>query len=117
MLAARAAGDVLVVGLESDQRVREIKGPSRPIHPQTQRQQNLEEWKIADAVFVLPEDFGDPTVREAFLAALRPDILAVSSHTPHLENKARLIARFGGELKVVYEHNPAVSSTRLLGQE
>jgi D-beta-D-heptose 7-phosphate kinase / D-beta-D-heptose 1-phosphate adenosyltransferase len=113
---AKALGDVLVVSLESDVRVRQIKGEGRPINPQGLRKQNLEKLGIADVVFILPEDFAKPQQHRQIIAELRPDFMAVSSHTSHLDKKRLIVEEFGGQLLVVHEHNPAVSTTQLLAQ-
>lgn len=111
---AKALGGELWVGLESDTRVKQIKGPDRPINNQDVRQQNLEALGIADHVFILPEQFSQPADHERLIAELKPDVLAVSSHTDHLDKKQALLAKFGGQVVIVHQHNPAVSTTQLL---
>lgn len=111
---AKALGGRLVVGIESDTRVTKIKGPDRPINSQAVRRQNLLDLHIADEVFILPEQFDSPDDHRALLQKIKPDILAVSSHSPHLDKKSRLMQEIGGRVEVVHEHNPAVSSTILI---
>jgi len=111
---AKAAGDVLVVGLEPDVRVTQTKGPSRPINSEIKRCLMLEKQQLADVVFILSDAFETPVERRAFIQTLRPDILAVSANSPHLENKQKLLAEVGGTVKVVHNHNPAISTTILL---
>ncbi len=113
---ARALGGTLVVGVESDVRVRALKGEGRPVNSQTVRVANLEALQIADRVFVLPEAFSKPEHHRALLAEIRPTILAVSSHSPHIEKKQQLMEEFGGTVVVVHEHNPAISTSILLEQ-
>jgi cytidyltransferase-like protein len=115
--AAKAVGDILVVGLETDRRVREIKGVGRPVNSQLARKANLESWGIANAVFILPDDFHLNYRREELIGLLRPKILAASSHTAHLEEKARVMGQVGGEVRIVYQHNPDVSSTKLINKQ
>lgn len=112
---AKVAGDFLVVGLESDVRVTAMKGVGRPINSQTVRQRNLASLQLADIVFVLPEQFGKPADHEALIAYLKPAVLAVSSHTKHLEAKSAILQKHGGQVIVVLEHDPSVSTTQLLG--
>jgi D-beta-D-heptose 7-phosphate kinase/D-beta-D-heptose 1-phosphate adenosyltransferase len=69
--AARALGDVLVVGLNSDASVRRLKGPSRPLNPEDDRAEVLASLASVDHVVVFPED--DPV---ALVRALRPHVLA-----------------------------------------
>ncbi|MDQ5950976.1 MAG: hypothetical protein QG639_253 [Patescibacteria group bacterium] len=104
----------LYVGLESDIRVKRIKGDGRPVNSQQVRKKNLEELGIAQEVFVLPETFDSPEERLRFLNELKPTVLAVSSHSPHLENKARLMQEIGGRVEIVHQFNPEVSTTKIL---
>lgn len=68
--AARQLGDALVVGLNSDRGVRELKGPGRPILPEHERAEILAALECVDAVVI----FDEPTPRE-IIAALLPDVL------------------------------------------
>ncbi len=113
---AKALGGRLLVGLESDVRVKKIKGPNRPINNQDLRQQRIVELGLADEVFILPEQFDSPDDHRALLQKLKPDILAVSSHTAHIDKKSRLMQEIGGKLEIVHRHNPAVSSTNLISK-
>ena len=67
--AARAFGDVLVVGVNGDDSVRANKGPDRPIFPCTERVELLAALEIVDAILV----FDDKTP-ERVLAAVKPDV-------------------------------------------
>lgn len=113
---AKKAGDFLIVGLESDVRVKQLKGPDRPHHTEADRLRNLEAWQIADAVFVLPEQFTDQQDYLNLVRVINPHILAVSVNTPHIDKKQRLMAMVDGEVKVVHEHNPAISTTQILSK-
>lgn len=114
---AKAAGDILVVALESDVRVRQIKGDGRPIHAQAVRKAKLEELGFIDLVFVLPENFSQPSQHEQLIAEVRPAIFAVSSHTAHLDKKRAIVEKYGGKLVVVHQQNPNVSTTLLLAKQ
>ncbi len=67
---ARAQGDFLVVGLNSDEGVRNLKGPSRPINHIEARAAVLGAMQAVDYVVV----FDEPTP-EALIQAIRPDVL------------------------------------------
>src|SRR5262245_13813803 len=54
--AARAEGDALIVGVNSDRSVREIKGPTRPINPEHERAEVLAALACVDAVVIFDED-------------------------------------------------------------
>ena len=68
--AARAQGDVLVVGLNSDRSVRALKGQGRPLVPEDERAETLEALEAVDRVVVYDED----TPRE-IITAILPDVL------------------------------------------
>lgn len=67
---ARALGDVLMVGLNSDRSVRANKGPSRPVTPAAERAEILRALAVVDAVVI----FDDETPQR-LIASLRPDVL------------------------------------------
>ena len=67
---ARTLGDVLVVGLNSDCSLRELKGPGRPLVPEQERAEVLAALEAVAAVTI----FDEPTPRE-LVAALVPDVL------------------------------------------
>jgi len=68
--AARAEGDLLVVALNSDRSVREIKGEGRPVVPEAERAETLLALEAVDRVVV----YDEPTPRDV-VRALLPDVL------------------------------------------
>jgi D-beta-D-heptose 7-phosphate kinase/D-beta-D-heptose 1-phosphate adenosyltransferase len=68
--AARAEGDVLVVGLNSDRSVRELKGAGRPAIPEAERAESLLALESVDRVVV----YDEPTPADV-IQALVPDVL------------------------------------------
>ncbi|AMV25174.1 Bifunctional protein HldE [Gemmata sp. SH-PL17] len=67
--AARALGDALVVGVNSDASVRRLKGPGRPVVPEAERAELVAALGCVDAVVVFGED-----TPEACLERLRPAV-------------------------------------------
>ena len=67
---ARALGDALVVAINSDRTVRELKGPDRPVFDQSERAEILAALRAVDYVVV----FDDVSPR-ALIAELLPDVL------------------------------------------
>lgn len=67
---ARNLGNALVVGMNSDRSVREMKGAGRPIVPERERAEVLAALECVDAVLI----FDEPTPQE-IVAALLPDVL------------------------------------------
>jgi rfaE bifunctional protein nucleotidyltransferase chain/domain len=67
---ARAFGDALIVGLNSDRSVRANKGPSRPVTPEAERAEILEALACVDGVVVFEQE-----TPHDLIAALQPDVL------------------------------------------
>ncbi len=67
---ARSQGDVLVVGVNSDHSVRELKGKNRPIYPAPERTRILAALEAVSYVTVF-----DDTRAEAIIRAVKPDVL------------------------------------------
>lgn len=70
LLAARRAGDALVVGVNSDASVQRLKGPGRPVRNQAERAYVVAALAMVDAVVVFEQDTPLELIRE-----LDPDVL------------------------------------------
>lgn len=109
--AARNLGDALLVGLNCDASVRELKGPGRPLNSEDDRAIVLAALQSVDAVCVFRE-------RDAlrFLSAVRPDIYAKGGdytlETINQEERC-LIEQMGGKV-VVMGGVPGQSTSALL---
>ncbi|MEI6246363.1 MAG: D-glycero-beta-D-manno-heptose 1-phosphate adenylyltransferase [Acidobacteriota bacterium] len=68
--AARAEGDALIVGVNSDRSVRAIKGPTRPITPENERAEILAALECVTAAVVFDEDTPAEIIRR-----IQPDVL------------------------------------------
>jgi D-beta-D-heptose 7-phosphate kinase/D-beta-D-heptose 1-phosphate adenosyltransferase len=68
---AKAAGDLLIVALNSDRSVQEIKGANRPVLPETDRVELIGAMEMVDYVIIFDEP--DPY---KLIAAIKPDVLA-----------------------------------------
>ena len=75
--AARREGDILVVGLNSDRSVRDIKGDTRPILPESERAEVLA--GLAAVNYVVLFDEPDPL---RLITALAPDVLVKGGDWP-----------------------------------
>ncbi len=111
---AKDLGGRLVVGIESDSRVRKLKGEGRPVQLALERKNALVALEFVDEVIILPDQFETESDHLRLLKLVKPDILAVSSHTPHLDVKRRLMKQVGGKVVVVRNHNPYISTTKIL---
>lgn len=75
--AARAHGDLLIVGLNSDASVRRYKGPGRPINPEAERAEVLLALACVDAVSVFDEETPADIIRR-----VQPDVLVKGADWP-----------------------------------
>lgn len=82
---AKSYGDVLIVGVDSDELTRLRKGPNRPIVPETERIKMLVHLRHVDIVTVreVSHDIGD------LIRLVCPDVLVTSSSTTDFDNKMK----------------------------
>ena len=68
---ARACGDALIVGINSDRSARSLeKGPDRPVHPELERAEVIAALRAVDAVVIFDEE-----TPFSIVSALQPDVL------------------------------------------
>jgi len=97
LTAARAFGDRLVVGLNTDASVHQLKGPTRPIHSEADRAYVVAALECVDAVTAFDED----TPLELIMA-LRPDVLVKGGdYTPDTMVGRTEVESWGGRVHVV----------------
>jgi D-beta-D-heptose 7-phosphate kinase / D-beta-D-heptose 1-phosphate adenosyltransferase len=93
---ARARGDFLVLGLNTDDSVRRQKGPGRPIISEDQRAYMLSLYPFVDAVVLFDED-----TPLDLIEALRPDVLVKGGdYTPDTVVGHELVGSYGGEVAI-----------------
>lgn len=106
---ARALGDVLIVGVNGDASVRELKGPGRPILPEMERAEILAALECVDAVII----FQEPTPREV-VARLLPDVLVKGGDWPADQIVGREEVEAAGGKVVLAPVVPGYSTTSIL---
>jgi rfaE bifunctional protein nucleotidyltransferase chain/domain len=96
---AKAAelGHKLIIGLNSDDSVRRLKGPTRPVNNQQSRAMLLAAFFYVDAIVVFDED-----TPQQLISTLLPDVL-VKGADYHIENiaGAKEVLANGGEVKTI----------------
>jgi len=103
---AKKEGDVLVIGVNADSSVRELKGPGRPILDEKARAQLVAAQRSVDYVVI----FDEPSV-EALLEALRPDVHAKGTdYSADTVPERATAARLG--IRVAIVGDPKDHSTR-----
>lgn len=106
---ARALGDSLIVGLNSDASVRKLKGAGRPVLPERERAEILAALECVDAVLI----FDEPTPREV-IARLLPDVLVKGSDWPGDQIVGREEVEAAGGRVVSISVVPGYSTTEIL---
>lgn len=94
---AKALGDILIIGVDSDERVKKRKGPTRPIVPENERVLILSHVRHADVITLKNAD--DPS--NHLIKLVSPDILVVSKSTKHGEDEVDEKAQYCGEIVVL----------------
>lgn len=107
--SARRLGDVLVVGLNSDESVTRIKGPNRPLHPLAERAEMLCALSAVTYVVTFDTDSVEPLIRR-----VRPDVLAKGGDYAKKEVVgAEYVQEYGGSVEVL-DLVPGRSTTEIL---
>jgi rfaE bifunctional protein nucleotidyltransferase chain/domain len=97
LIAARRAGDALIVGINTDDSVKRLKGPTRPVRSQIEREYIVAALEAVDLVVPFDEDTPLEMVR-----ALRPDVIVKGGdYTPDSIVGAREVESWGGKVIVV----------------
>ncbi len=124
LAAARAMGDVLVVGVNADASTRRLKGPARPIVPQAERAEMLAGLACVDFVTIFDEDTAEELVR-----ALQPEVYVkggdytidsgdgTASASPMAKPlpEAAVVRGYGGRVALI-PYVPGHSTTELLAR-
>ncbi|MCS6861309.1 MAG: 3-deoxy-manno-octulosonate cytidylyltransferase [Abditibacteriales bacterium] len=95
--AAKAQGDVLIVGLNSDASVRGLKGPQRPLIPQEQRAEVLAGLEAVDYVVI----FDESTPHETIKAVVPHVHVKGGDYTEDQLPEAPLVRALGGRVVIV----------------
>jgi D-beta-D-heptose 7-phosphate kinase/D-beta-D-heptose 1-phosphate adenosyltransferase len=108
---ARACGDVLIVGVNTDASVRRLKGPGRPVRREDERAVVLAALEMVDAVTLFDED----TPRE-LIVRLEPDVIVKGGdYTPDTVVGAAEVTARGGEV-VIVPLTPGQSTTSIIAR-
>lgn len=83
---AKKLGDYLVVAIESDKRVKKIKGNTRPFHSQDQRREILESLNFVDRVIILKDKMVDEDYSR-LVEEVKPVYIAITKGDPMIEKK------------------------------
>lgn len=114
--AARTHGDLLVVGVNSDEQARRLKGEGRPFLPERERAELVASLRAVDIVTI----FNEPTV-EALIFALRPDVHAKGTdYTADTVPERGIVRSYGGRTVIVgdaKDHSSTEMIRRVISDE
>ena len=114
LAGARELGEVLVVGINSDEQVARLKGPDRPVLPASERAEIVGSLESVTYVTI----FDEPTVEELLLA-LKPDVHAKGTdYTEDTVPERAVVRSYGGRVAIVgdpKDHSTSAILTRLGG--
>ena len=109
LLGARRQGDALIVALNSDDSVRRLKGPSRPVRGEVERAYVLAAFEMVDCVVLFDQD----TPLE-LIERLRPDVLVKGGdYSEDTIVGASEVRSWGGTV-VVVPLTPGQSTTNII---
>lgn len=110
--AAKRLGDVLIVGLNSDDSVRQLKGPGRPVLSELERAEVISALVCVDYVVIFPELRPD-----AALLRLKPDVHCKGAEyaPPHGKPipETKTVASYGGRIEFL-PYLGGISTTELI---
>lgn len=113
--AAKACGDRLVLAIESDAFIREVK-KREPIHTQVDRACVLASLRMVDGVIMLPR-LKFHAEYDTLVSSVCPAVIAVTDGDVHTKFKKRQADRVSAELRVVTPRIPELSTSRIITHE
>lgn len=102
---ARKLGDCLIVGVDSDEKIRAKKGEYKPVIPEMERAEMVAHSRYADLITIKPKD----AERWALIKLVRPDVLVASRRNEHNDENERGLSEFCKKLVVM--ESQATTST------
>jgi rfaE bifunctional protein nucleotidyltransferase chain/domain len=106
---AASFGELLIVGIDSDKRVKELKGDDRPFHSQEERKYNLERIKGVKRVVI----FDSTEMLEQLIKTFEPDVFVIGSD---YKNKPIVGEQYAKSI-VYFNRLENFSTTKILSNE
>jgi rfaE bifunctional protein nucleotidyltransferase chain/domain len=103
---ASTFGDLLVIGIDSDKRVKELKGDDRPFHSEEERKYNLEQIKGVKKVVI----FDSAKILEELIKTYEPDVFVIGSD---YKNKPIVGEQYAKSI-VYFNRMESFSTTKIL---
>lgn len=110
---AKEQGDVLVVGVSSNEAIKKVKGPNKPILDEKIRAEMLTYLRCVDFVTMLPEPSCQPS-----LGLLKPDVYVTVKEDwteNYKESKEyKTVLKYGGEVQLIDRQSTSISTTKIV---
>lgn len=111
LLGAKELGGSLIVGVNSDEQVRKLKGENRPFTNELERAEIISALRFVDCVTI----FNEPSVEE-LIRAIKPDFHAKGTdYTTETVPEREIVREYGGQVKIVGDPKNH-SSTEMIGK-
>ncbi|MDP2651283.1 MAG: adenylyltransferase/cytidyltransferase family protein [bacterium] len=107
---AKGHGDILIVGVDTDELTRKRKGPSRPFDTLADRLETLTSLRVVDIVTIRDQD----EHIYSLIRTVKPDVLVMSQTTHDFKEKDRKnLLKYCGEIKVLPSQAATSTSAKL----
>jgi D-beta-D-heptose 7-phosphate kinase/D-beta-D-heptose 1-phosphate adenosyltransferase len=106
---AKDLGDVLVVGVDSDAKIRRRKGEDRPMVPEQERLEMLAHQRPVDLLYLKPEE----EERWALIRAVEPDVLVLTTDHSYSEDEQAELGEVVGRIEVIPRQATITTSERI----
>ncbi len=106
---AKEFADVLVVGVDSDAKIRRRKGEDRPMVPQEERLEMLAYQRPVDLIYLKHED----DARWGLIKAAKPDVLVLTAGHSYTADEQNALLEFCGRIEVVERQSSVTTSERI----
>jgi len=106
---AKELGDVLVVGVDSDAKIRRRKGEDRPMVPEQERLEMLAHQRPVDLIYLKPEE----EERWALIKAVEPDVLVLTTDHGYSDAEQTELGEIVGRIEVIPRQATITTSERI----
>jgi D-beta-D-heptose 7-phosphate kinase/D-beta-D-heptose 1-phosphate adenosyltransferase len=106
---AKALGDVLVVGVDSDEKIRRRKGDDRPLVPERERLEMLAHQRPVDILYLKSDD----DARWALIKTVAPDVLVLTEDHGYTDAELAELGEVCGKIEILERQASITTSERI----
>lgn len=106
---AKELGDVLIVGVDGDAKIRKRKGADRPMVPEDERLEMLAHQRPVDLIYLKADD----EARWALIKTVRPDVLVLSTDHSYSPEELEELGTICGSVQVLERQAAVTTSERI----